>query len=80
MAVWRVATPQQLGAALSGARHEAGMTQDELAAWVKVNRRYLTVLEQGQASLQTQRLLDALNVLGYEMIIAPKGHPIGPAR
>ncbi|MEJ3743038.1 helix-turn-helix domain-containing protein [Actinomycetes bacterium KLBMP 9797] len=80
MAVWRVSTPAQLSAALSSARREAGMTQEELAAWAHVNRRYLTVLEQGRASLQVQRLLDVLNVLGYDMVIVPKGHPIDPAR
>jgi HTH-type transcriptional regulator/antitoxin HipB len=76
---WRASTPAELAAALVGARREAGLTQEELASWAQVNRRYLGVLEQGKASTQVRRLLDLLNVLGYELVIAPKDRPLGPA-
>ena len=72
MSVWRVNNPQTLGAAMAGARHQAGDAA-EVADCVAVNRRYLTVLESGKASLQVQHLLEMLSILGYQILVVPKG-------
>lgn len=69
---WNVTTTQDLAVALAGARREAGMTQAELAQWAGLDRRYVSVLESGGASLQVQRLLDLFAVLGYQLRVLPR--------
>ncbi|WP_432533689.1 helix-turn-helix transcriptional regulator [Kineococcus arenarius] len=82
LGVRRTATPSQLGQVLADLRHQAGMNQQELAEWAAVSRQYVSLLENGEASLQVKRLFDMFAVLGHDLAVVPRGDatvsPHGP--
>lgn len=67
--VFRVYTPDSLGAAIRHYRHEAGLTQAQLAELVGLNRTYLSDLEGGSETEQLRRLLRVLKQLGVRMTL-----------
>jgi transcriptional regulator with XRE-family HTH domain len=66
---FRVYTPASLGAALRHYRHQAGLSQAELAGLTGLNRTYLSSLEQGKETEQLRRLLRVLKQLGVRMTL-----------
>ena len=61
-----------LGAAVQAARHEAGLTQAELAERAGVSRSYLAQLERGRSSRLLDLLLDLLRLLDLELVVRPR--------
>jgi HTH-type transcriptional regulator / antitoxin HipB len=61
-----------LGAAVQAARHEAGLTQAELAERAGVPRSYLAQLERGRSSRLLDLLLDLLRLLDLELVVRPR--------
>jgi len=49
-----------LGETLKAARHQAGLTQEELAARAKLSREYVSKLERGQQSPTVDTLFRTL--------------------
>jgi transcriptional regulator with XRE-family HTH domain len=68
-APFRIYTAASLGTALKHYRHEAGLSQAELAARSGLNRTYLSALEQGKETEQLRRLLRVLKQLGVRMTL-----------
>jgi DNA-binding XRE family transcriptional regulator len=69
VAIWRrVHTAEELGAAIVALRKERGMSQEELAAWVGVNRTTLIRMEAGRVP-QLVRLMTALATLGADVVV-----------
>lgn len=66
---FRVYTPASLGAAIRHYRHEAGLSQAELAERAGLNRTYLSDLEQGRETEQVKRILRVLRQLGVRMSV-----------
>ena len=66
---FRIYTPASLGAALKHYRHEAGLSQAELARRAGLNRTYLSALEQGKETEQLRRLLRVLKQLGVRITL-----------
>lgn len=66
---FRVYTPASLGAAIRHYRHEAGLSQAELAERAGLNRTYLSDLEQGRETEQVKRILRVLKQLGVRMSV-----------
>jgi transcriptional regulator with XRE-family HTH domain len=66
---FRVYTPDSLGAAIRHYRHEAGLTQAELADRAGLNRTYLSAMEHGHETEQVKRLLRVLKQLGVRMTL-----------
>jgi transcriptional regulator with XRE-family HTH domain len=66
---YRIYTPASLGAAIRHYRHEAGLSQGELAERTGLNRTYLSALEQGHETEQLKRLLRVLRELGVRMTL-----------
>ena len=64
---YRISTPASLGAAIRHYRHDAGLTQAELASRTGLHRSYLSALEQGAETEQLRRLLRVLKQLGVRM-------------
>ncbi|MDZ4825191.1 MAG: helix-turn-helix domain-containing protein [Actinomycetota bacterium] len=64
---FRVYTPASLGAAIRHYRHEAGLSQAELAEQAGLHRSYLSALEQGRETEQLRRILRVLSQLGVRM-------------
>lgn len=64
---FRVYTPASLGAAIRHYRHQAGLSQADLAERTGLNRTYLSDLERGRETEQVRRVLRVLKQLGVRM-------------
>lgn len=70
---WVVYDPTSLGVALSHFRQKAGLTQDALARKAGLHRPYLSQLERGKATTQTERLFRVLRRLDLELVLRRRG-------
>lgn len=68
--VWR--SGKQLGAAVRAARERAGLTQAQLARRAGAGLKFLYELESGKETLRTDKVLDVLEVLGLQLVVAPR--------
>lgn len=68
-APFRIYTPASLGLALRHYRHQAGLSQAELADRTGLNRTYLSALERGKETEQVKRLLRVLKELGVRVTL-----------
>lgn len=66
---FRVYTPASLGDAIRHYRNEAGLTQEQLATMVGLNRTYLARLEAGQETERLTRLFRVFRSLGVRMTL-----------
>lgn len=66
---WSVRSPADLGRAVAGVRGEWGMTQEQLAAELGIERTYLAKLEAGASTLLVERALRALRRLGATVTV-----------
>lgn len=64
---FRVYTPASFGQAIRHYRTQVGLSQEELAERVGVDRYYLSRLESGRESQQLRRLLAILRELGVKV-------------
>jgi HTH-type transcriptional regulator / antitoxin HipB len=60
-------TPADLGHFLRDLRTQKGLTQAELADELGVNRQYVAELETGRPNLYSDRLFQALRLLGGQL-------------
>ena len=70
-AFFRASTAASFGAALRGARQEAGMTQQQLADAVGTNRRTIVRLEAGSA-VSMEVAVDAVRAVGRDIALIPR--------
>jgi len=68
--VWR--SGKQLGAAVRAAREHAGLTQAQLARRAGAGLKFLYELESGKETLRADKVLDVLEVLGLQLVVAPR--------
>lgn len=66
--------PQDVGLALSEARHAAGLTQTQLSEDCGVERTYLAKLESGVSTLLLSRLLRLLRRLDARLVVELPDH------
>lgn len=66
---YRIYSPTSLGDAIRHYRHDAGLTQAQLAEAVGLQRSYLSELENGKETEQLTRLLRVLRRLGVRMTL-----------
>jgi len=62
-----IRSPEDLGRFLARARADLGLTQQALADELGVNRRYVSEIENGTPGLYTERLFQALRLLGVRL-------------
>ena len=67
---WSVNNPADMGRAIAGVRAERGLTQEELAREVEVDRSYLAKLEAGPSQLVLERSLLALRRMGATITVS----------
>jgi len=67
--VWRIRTERDLGRAISGIRHQRGMSQAELAEAAGIERTYLSRLEGSHSTIAIDRALRALRRMGAEVTV-----------
>jgi HTH-type transcriptional regulator/antitoxin HipB len=60
---------QQVGAVMRRFRRKAGLTQAELGARANLRQATVSGLERGEVGVNLQTLLDAMHVLGLEMLL-----------
>lgn len=66
-------SPQALGDAIAQLRFDRGLTQEDLADALGVNRRYIYEIESGKPNLYALRLFEALRELGAHLeVVAPE--------
>lgn len=65
--------PSAFGAQLRARRRELGITQNDLADVIRVNRRVIGELERGKSSVRLQIALDAARALGLDVRLDPRG-------
>lgn len=59
----------ELGAVVRSVRREQGLTQLDLAGTANTGNRFVVELEKGKPTLQLQKALDALALLGLEVVV-----------
>lgn len=64
-----VRSAAELGEVARSARREQGLTQLDLAGTANTGNRFVVDLEKGKPTLQLQKALDALALLGLEVVI-----------
>jgi HTH-type transcriptional regulator / antitoxin HipB len=62
-----IRTPTDLGKFLARAREDHGWTQQTLADELGVSRRYVSEIESGKPGLYTERLFQAMRLLGVQL-------------
>jgi len=65
----KIATVADLGDAVLSARKEQGLTQVDIAGLAQTGNRFIVDLEKGKPTIQLQKALDILELLGLELII-----------
>ncbi len=65
-------TTQKIASVLRAERVRRGLTQQDLAEFLDVNRSYIVELESAKATLHMQRLIDALNAVGVDLVARPR--------
>lgn len=69
---WVAYDPTSLGRALTYFRESADLTQEQLAQLSGLHRPYLSRLERGKVSEQTERLFRVLRRLNLEVVVRPR--------
>lgn len=65
-------TTAQLGELVRAIRKEQGLTQLDVAGLAGMSNRFVIDLERGKETLQMQKVLDVLGLLGLEVVIRKK--------
>jgi transcriptional regulator with XRE-family HTH domain len=64
-----VYTVREAAAVVRELRGAAGMTQIDLAAKARVSRSFISDVEAGKASVESAKLFDVFQALGYEVAL-----------
>lgn len=70
---WSIHNPADLGRAIAGVRGERGLTQEDLAKALVIDRGYLARLEAGASPLVLERSIRALRRMGATITISLPG-------
>lgn len=62
----------ELGAAIRGQRKQLSLTQLDLAGLGNTGNRFIVDLENGKPTVQLQKALDILDLLGLEVVVRTK--------
>ena len=68
-------SPADLGNFIRAERRRQGVTQAELAARLRVSRKWLSEAENGKPTIEVGLVIAALRELGYMLRAAPRPEP-----
>ena len=71
----KIATTTDLGQIVQRIRKQQDLTQADLAGLAQTGNRFIVDLEKGKPTIQLQKALDILELLGLELRISRKGMP-----
>lgn len=63
----------ELGQVVRQLRAEQGLLQADLAGLAGTGNRFIVDLERGKPTLQLQKVLDVLDLMGLEVVVCRKG-------
>lgn len=69
-----VASVSDVGLAIQRMRKQQGLTQLDVAGLAGLGNRFVVELEKGKETVQMQKALDVLALLGLELVIRRKGN------
>ncbi|WP_447527897.1 helix-turn-helix transcriptional regulator [Vreelandella sp. TE19] len=64
---------EELGQLIRKLRTEQGLLQMDLAGLAGTGNRFIVDLERGKPTLQLQKVLDVLDLMGLEVVVKRKG-------
>lgn len=64
---------EDLGHLVRQLRAEQGLLQIDLAGLAGTGNRFIVDLERGKPTLQLQKVLDVLDLMGFEVVVKRKG-------
>ena len=67
-----IRTSAQLGAIVRSQRQRLALRQLDVAGLGNTGNRFIVELENGKPTLQLQKVLDMMDLLGLELIVQPK--------
>ncbi|MFO7718442.1 MAG: type II toxin-antitoxin system Y4mF family antitoxin [Thermodesulfobacteriota bacterium] len=67
-----VRTTEDLAALIKAKRLEDGLTQDDVAAFLGLGRRFVVELEQGKQTVRLSKVLEVLEGLGLELTLSSR--------
>ncbi len=76
---WSVRSGEDLGRAMAGVRRRRGLSQEEAARQVGLDRSYLAKLEAGRSSSSLEHVLRTLRRLGATVTVVFEDPDDGPA-
>ncbi len=68
-----VSTVAEVGSLVQAVRKQQGMTQIDVAGLGGIGNRFIVDLEKGKETVQMQKAMDVLALLGLELVIRKKG-------
>lgn len=68
-----IRTTADLGRLVAGRRKAQGLTQAELAGLGQTGSRFIGELERGKGTVQCDKVLHVLNLLGLDVLIVERG-------
>ena len=69
----RVRSPQAIGQLVRQERKRQGLTLDEVYSASGLTTRFLSEFERGKPNASLGRVMDALQALGLELLVLPRG-------
>lgn len=69
----RIRSSEELGKLVQQARREQSLLQSDIAGLAGTGNRFIVDLERGKPTLQLQKVLDVLDLMGLEVVIRRKG-------
>ncbi|WP_371820100.1 transcriptional regulator [Aquabacterium sp. CECT 9606] len=67
-----IRSSKELGTFVRDQRKRQALTQLDIAGMGNTGNRFIVELESGKPTLQLQKVLDVLDLLGLEVVVRPK--------
>ena len=71
----RITSVDHLGKIIRTTRKQQGLTQADICGLAATGNRFVVDLEKGKPTIQLQKTLDVLALLGLELVVRKKGAP-----
>jgi y4mF family transcriptional regulator len=68
----KISAVSDLGGCIKDVRSSQGLTQSGISGLANTGNRFIIELENGKETVQLNKVLDVLNVLGLELTVARK--------
>lgn len=69
----RIQTAEELGRFLRQFRQSQNLSQADVIGLANTGNRFIVELEKGKPTVQLQKVLDVIDLLGLELVIQKKG-------